>query len=189
MRRPVIVIVACVLLLLLVLSTLLWRIKSGIPLIANGKVVAVAKQSLFLPWHEGELSVYIGKTKAFGVWEDFFDYPVFIYPFSDGKRFLCIDNDDTSVLIYVVDLNASATRASLWPPDNYARTYIFERMTNVVMDTKGIVRLPTYPELQDAASYLANPELKNDSIGVYSAHWSVQKLLSELDSNRVSVWP
>jgi hypothetical protein len=175
---------------------MMWlRIRPGVPLIANGKVIAVAKQPFYLPWNNGELDVCAGKTNLFSVWEDFWDCPVFIYPFADGKRFLCIDDDDTSMLVFVVDLNPSATnfvQSPLWPSDDYVRNYIAGRMTNVVMNTKGIVRLPTYSELQETSSYLANPtreQTKHGSFRVYSFHWSKQFLLPELDTNRNKVWP
>lgn len=179
----------------LALFSLLWLRRSGVPLIANGKTIALAKEPFFLPWKDGELDVYAGNTNVFSVWEDFFDFPVFIYPFADGKRFLCIDDDDTSVLVFVVDLNPSATnvlQSPLWPSDDYVRTYIAGRMTNVVMNTKGIVRLPTYPELQEASSYLADSatgQLRDASFGVYNSRWPSQKLLSELATNRNNVWP
>lgn len=170
---------------LVVLFGLLWLVKPSVPLIANGKTVAVAKGSFFVPWKDGELDVYSGNTNLFSVWEDFFDYPVFIYPFADGKRFLCIDDDDTSVLVFVVDLNPSAT--------NYLRTYMAGRMTNVVMNTKGVVRWPTYSELKETSGYLADPapgQPRNAYFGVYyDSRWPSQRLLSELDTNRVSFCP
>lgn len=192
MRRPavIITIIACVLLLLF---GMLWlRDYPVFCLLQNGKVTGAAKQSLFLPWNDTELDVCAGKTNLFSIWEDFFDCPVFIYPFADSKRFLCIDDDDTAMLVFVVDLEPSATnfvQSPLWPSDDYLRNYIAGRMTNVVMNTKGVVRLPTYSELRETSSYLANPKAKNSSISVYSLHWSKQFLLSELDTNRNSVWP
>lgn len=193
MRRRIITItIACI---SLVLFGLIWLRKSGVPLVANGKTIAVAKESFFLPWKDGELDVYAGNTNLFSIWEDFFDFPVFIYPFADGNRFLCIDDDDTSVLVFVVDFNPSATndaQSPLWPPDSYVRTYIAGRMTNVVMNTKGFVRLPTLSELQETSSYLANSrsgQIEKNSFGVYNSRWPNQKLLSELATNRNSVWP
>src|SRR5260221_1691866 len=118
-----------------------------VPLVSNGKVVAVAKLPFALPWSDTEPSVYTGKTKLFGLWGGAFECPLYIHPFADGQRFLCIDDDDTSVLVFVVDLMPSATNAPVssgWPPNDYLRGYMAGRITNVVMNTKGLVRLPNF---------------------------------------------
>src|SRR5690242_17357709 len=121
--------------LLVLLIPVLGR-KYSVPLVSNGKVVATAKRPCALPWKDNEFSVYVGKSKLFSLWGDVFDFPLFIYPFSDGQRFLCIDDDDTAVLVFVVDFGlsrASSTNTPQWPPDDYTRGYLAQRATNVVM--------------------------------------------------------
>jgi len=152
----VIMIILCP--MLLFVGLLLFQ-KPSVPLMVNGKVIAVARQPLFRPiWSDSSAEVYVGKEKIFSLWENFLDgSPVFIHPFADGKRFLCDYNDDTSLLDFVVDFSASGTNkinSYEWPPDYYARTYMASRMTNVVYDTKGIIRLPNYAELQEVSGYL-----------------------------------
>jgi hypothetical protein len=143
---------------LLLLSPILFR-KHTVSLMSNGKVVAVAKRSFAPHWNDSAVGVYVGKEKVFSLWSDFFDFPLFIYPFPDKQRFLCIDDDDTSVLVFVVDFGASDTNvshSSRWPSDDYVRTYLASRATNVVMKTKGFVRLPNHSEFQEVSSNLAN---------------------------------
>lgn len=193
------IIVACGALALLFLSPVLFR-KYRVPLVSHGSVVAVATRPLVLPWNDNEFSVYVGKSKVFSLWGDIWDVPLFIYPFTDDKRFLCIYDDDTAILVFIVDLNASATNAgalSTWPPNDYLRSYIARRMTKIVIETSGIVRLPTYPELQETSHYLTsltNGELEDRSfpfldLGFYRTYDTKNGLLSELDPNRQSAWP
>src|SRR5215469_8211586 len=138
-KRAVIITLACV---LLIVFGLLWLRKPGVPLVANGKTIAVAKEPFFLPWKESELDVYAGNTNAFSLWEDFFDFPLCIHPFPDGKRFFCIYDFDVSVLVFVVDFNPSTTnfvQSPAWPSGDYLRSCLAQGMTNVVMNTKGVV--------------------------------------------------
>src|SRR6266852_4894705 len=93
--------------------------KYTVPLMSNGKTVASAKRPTALPWKDNEFSVYVGKSKMFSLWGDVFDFPLFMYPFADAQRFLCIYDYDTAVLVFVVDfsrLPASATGPPNWPP-------------------------------------------------------------------------
>lgn len=185
--------------LLILLSPILCR-KYTVPLVSNGKVIAVAKRPFVWPSKDNEFGVYVGKSKIFSLWGDFADSPVLIYPFADGKRFLCIDDDDTSVLVFVVDLGSSiqvSTNSSLWPPNDYLRTYMAGRMTNVMIMNTGRVRLPTYAEVQETSSNLralTEAELRARSFpsgdfGIYRFYWSKAELLSEVATNRQSVWP
>jgi hypothetical protein len=166
----------------------------------NGKVVAVARQFFLQPvLTDSSVDVYAGKKKIFSLWEDFFDGPIFIYPFADRKRFLCDYDDDTSLLDFVVDFRDSATngpRSSGWPPNdnvmgNYVRTCMASRITNVVFDTQGIIRLPTYAELQEVSSYLTNTAPNPIKAGYFQLIASDTKkdLLLDLATNRQSVWP
>jgi hypothetical protein len=71
------------------------------------------------------------------------------------------------------------------------------RITNVVMGTNIFVRLPSYAELQETSSNLANlteTQLKTASfpsadLGLYRFYWTRDDLLSELQTNRQSLWP
>ena len=184
---------------LFLLSPLLFR-KYTIPLMSKGTEKAYATRPFALPGKDNEISVYVGETKVFGLWSDVWDAPLFVHPFADNKRFLCIFDDDTSVLVFVVDLNASATSVGAsppWPTDDYLRKYMVRRMTEVVIEPKGTVRLPTYPELSEVTRNLAALEptqLKTISfpqahLGFYRTYWPKEALLSEIESNRKSVWP
>lgn len=177
-------------LVLLVVGLLLLQ-KPYVSLMVNGKVVATAKRPFIQPIRDGATDVYVGKEKIFSLWQDFFDFPCFIYPFADGKRFLCDYDDDTSLLDFVVDFSASATNepsSFSWPPDNYARTYMASRITNVVFETKGIVRLPTYAELHEVSGYLTGTNQAQIKAG-YFFFGSKESLLLDLATNRQSVWP
>jgi hypothetical protein len=134
------------------------------------------------------------------LWGDLFDFPLFIYPFADGKRFLCIDDDDTAMLVFVVDCGGSATNLPYlpqWPPDDYTRTYLAQRATNVVIETKGTVRLPSYAEVQEVSRSLVDltPRRLNAAsfpcwdLGVYRYYLPKEFLLRQLQTNRQSVWP
>ena len=184
---------------LLLLSPVLFR-KHTVPLMSNGKVVAVGKRSFAPHWNDSAVDVYVGAEKAFSLRSDFFDFPLFIYSFPDKQRFLCIDDDDTSVLVFVVDFSASGktvSHSSKWPSDDYVRTYMASRATNVVMETKGFVRLPNYSELQEVSNNLVNltseqfkaTSFPSGDLGIYRFYWTKEDLLSELAPDRKSVWP
>ena len=183
-------------LVLLVVGLLLLQ-KPYVSLMVNGKVVATAKRPFIQPIRDGATDVYVGKEKIFSLWQDFFDFPCFIYPFADGKRFLCDYDDDTSLLDFVVDFRDSATnepRSSGWPPNdnvmgNYVSTYMASRMTNVVFNTKGIVRLPTYAELHEVSGYLTGTNQAQIKAGYFDFFGSKESLLLDLATNRQSVWP
>jgi len=101
----------------------LWQLfgTRSVKLRANGKVVAAVKLPSPLSWGDEEYAVYDGETKLFSIWGDFFDCPLCLYAFADGKRFLCVDDDDTSMLVFIVDLRSGSTnlpRSSDWPPNS-----------------------------------------------------------------------
>ena len=165
---------------------------------SGGKEVAVAKCPIV--WGDVDFGVYVGNSRVFGLWGDAFDGPWFIYPFADGERFLCIDDDDTSVLVFVVDCRAGATNAegrAGWPPDGYARDNMARRAPQVVTNPHGVVRLPTLDEVMEASDYVSKltpAELKRVSfptldLGVYRFYVHKSVLLKELDPNRTSLWP
>jgi len=162
----------------------------------NGKVVAVARRSVFAPiLNDGTIDIYSGKERVFSLWEDFFDSPVFIYPFADGKRFLCDYDDDTAMLDFVVDLNASNSNradSANWPSDEYLRSNLARMATNVVFNTTGIVRLPNHEELQEVSDSLASANPKRESGGYFFlilGNWDKEFLLRDLATNRQSFWP
>src|ERR1035437_463468 len=197
MRKLAIILGAIMLLLLLIP---VFGRKYSVPLMSNGKIVATAQRPYALPWNDNEFSVYAGKSKLFSLWGDAFDFPLFIHPFTDGQRFLCIDDDDTAVLVFVVDFGpsrASATNTLQWPPDDYLRGYLAQRATNVVMNTKGLVRLPTHSEIQDVSSNLTTltpSQFRTTSfpvwdLGLCRFYWPKEALLAALHTNRQKCWP
>jgi hypothetical protein len=196
MKRKWLVISAFVFLILL--SPILFR-KRTVWLMSNGEVVAIAKRSSLPDWDDGAVRVYQGK-ELFGLWADLFNFPLYIYPFSDLRRFLCVYDDDTSVLVFVVDFRVSDTDAptlSKWPSDDYVRTYMAQRATNIVIETGGLVRLPNDSELQEVSSNLMSltslqfktTSFPSGDFGIYRFYWTKEDLLSELATNRNSVWP
>jgi hypothetical protein len=195
-KRAIIILTAS---LLLLGSPVLLR-KYTVPLVSNGKVVAVARRPLVMPWMDSAYAVYAGKTKLFSLWGDFFEGPLFIYPFADGQRFLCIHDFDVEVLVFVVDCGGSATNLQYppqWPPNDYTRRCLAEGATNVVIETKGLVRLPSYAEVQEVSRSLVDltPRRLNAAsfpcwnLGVCRCYLPKEFLLRQLDTNRQSVWP
>ena len=187
--------VTCVIFVLL--SPCLLR-KRTVPLVSDGRVVAVAKRPF--PWGENAFGVYVGKSKIFSLWGDAFGSPLFIYPFADGQRFLCIDDDDTSVLVFIVDFSAAGanvTNSPGWPPNDYTRKYLAERAPHVVMETKGSIRLPSYAEVQEASrslmkltpTQLETASFPSCDLGLYRFYVPIDFLLRQLDTNRQSCWP
>ena len=155
MKRKWPIIIAAVFLVLL--SPILFR-KRTVPLVSNGKTIAIAKRSFLPALEDSQADIYVGKQKIFSVWEDVFDAPIFIYPFADGQRFLCDYDYDVAILVFIVDLNASGTNGpdSKWPLNDQLRAELACMATNVVFETKGVVRLPSYAELQEVSSNLAS---------------------------------
>jgi hypothetical protein len=199
MRKRTILVGAGIFFTLLLLSPILFR-KFTVLLTSDGKVTAVAKRPFVFPWNDNEFSVYQGSSKIFSLWGDVWDDPLFIHPFADEKRFLCIYDDDTSVLVFVLDLNTSlisSGKRPTWPSDDFLRSYMATRMSKVVMETHGVVRLPTYSELKEAAqelksltqSQLEAISFPQADFGVYRIYWSKKVLLSELEPGRRSAWP
>jgi hypothetical protein len=172
----VLVIILCFVLLVAVLFLVQ---KPFVPLKVNGKIAAVARRSFFQHiGNYGSADVYAGKKKIFSMWEDYWSGPVFIYPFADGKRFLCDYDDDTSLLDFVVDIDASGTNV------------LNSRMTNVGFETKGIVRLPNDAELQEVVSYLNGTTATSTKAGYFDFFFfGTKQLLLDLATNRQSVDP
>src|SRR6185295_13765371 len=81
----------------------------SIPLMVDGKVVAVARRSFIRPiLNGGSVDVYVGEKRKFSLAQNFLDCaPIFIYPFADGQRFLCDVDDDVAMLDFVVDFGVT----------------------------------------------------------------------------------
>ena len=159
----------------------------SVKLRANGKVVAAVKLPFALSWGKTEYPVYAGETKLFSIWGDFFDCPLCLYAFADGKRFLCVDDDDTSVLVFVVDLRNGSTnlsRSSDWPPNDYLRGYMESRAPRVMIEGSNYVRLPNMAEVREAASNVDNMS----SLTLFPLRDKTW-ILDDLATNRASVWP
>jgi hypothetical protein len=196
MKRKWLFIAATIILcpILVVLGHILLQ-KPFVPLLENDKIIAVAKQSFLGPvWNESSADVYVGEKKIFSLHEDFWASPEFIYPFADGKRFLCDYWDDTAWLDFIVDFGALSTNelnSSKWPLDYQLRADLARMATNVVFDTKGVVRLPNYAELQEVSSYLTGTTPKPIRAGYFKFFNFGTKthLLLDLATNRQSCYP
>jgi hypothetical protein len=198
--RWAIVIAAAVLVALFVVTSPVLCRKYTVPLVSNGKVVATARRPWAMPWRDNEFGVCVGTKQLFSLWGDFFDFPLYIYPFADHRRFLCIYDDDTAVLVFVVDFTPpepSATNAADWPVDDYLRSHLAARATNVVIVTSGFARLPSRAELLEVSASLTRlspGEFRARSfpaadLGLYRGYWPKAALLSALATNRTAIWP
>ena len=195
-KRPIIWTISLAAFLLICGSLALGIIqKPAVSLAVNGKTVAIVKQPFIGPiFADASADVYFGKSKLFSLWKDFFDGPMFIYPFSDGKRFLCDYDDDTAMLDFVVDFRDMTTNvldSFQWPTDSYVREYLARRATNVVYDTAGSIRLPTCQEIQEVSDYLKGKGTAPIKAGYLSfiPFRDKESMLLDLATNRNNVWP
>lgn len=169
--------------------------KPSVSLAVNGRTVAVVKQPFIEPFFgDASADVYVGKSKLFSMGEDFSDGPTFIYPFPDGKRFLCDYDDDIAMLDFVVDFRDSTNNPpnmSQWPPDSDVRECLTRGATNIVYNTRGSVRLPTYRELQEVSDFLNGKETVPIKAGYlnFMSIGSKKSILMDLATNRNSCWP
>jgi hypothetical protein len=174
--------------------------KCTVPLVSNKKVVAVGKRPFVMPWKDNKFGVFAGDTNLFTLWGDAFDFPLFIYPFTDNQRFLCVYDYDVSILVFVVDLGsiaAGTSNAQAWPAHSYLREVLAQGATNVVLQTQGSVRLPSFAEAQEVSSNLTTlpiSQLEARSfpfldLGVYRSYWPKDRLIAALHPNRESCWP
>jgi hypothetical protein len=169
--------------------------KPFITLATNGQAIAVAKRSFLGPvLGESLTDVYIVDERIFSMHQDFFAFPDFIYPFADRKRFLCDYWDDTEMLDFVVDLRTSNTNrlsSSEWPIDGELREGLTRGATNMVLETKGIVRLPDYAELREVTDFLNSRNPKTTQAG-YFCFFNIgmrEVLLLDLATNRHDFFP
>jgi hypothetical protein len=194
-REWLITVAAIVAAIILCLILLILFQKPFVTLEVNGKVVAVARRFVLGPvLNDSSTDIYAGNKKIFSLREDFFDTPFFIYPFADGKRFLCDYDGDVAMLDFIVDFRNSNTNelnSPEWPSDNQLRADLSRMATNVVFDTRAIIRLPTYAELQEVSSYLTNTTSSPIKAGYFQFFSSGAKadLLLDLATNRQSAWP
>ena len=168
---------------------------------SDAKLVIRATEPAGAPWSERVIAISAGGSNLFGVWKDFFDGPMFIYSFHDAQRFLVVYDADISVLAFVVDQRSSATNASNqvpWPPDEYTRKALEQGATNVVIKSKGVVRLPDYEEVQEVVSNVTAwtpKQFKAASfpvldLGFCRFHMSDKRfILKAIDPKRHSLWP
>ena len=192
-RKSITFVVGGIAILALLFSPFLFG-KRTVELISKGKAVAVAKRPFGELW--GDVDVYVEKSKVFSLWGGgFFEGPVLIHPFENSERFLCVYDYDVEIFAFVVDLRASATNASKqaeWPSNDSNRAAFVSWATNVVLQTKGVVRLPSREELEEASSNLVSltsVQFKNVSfprrnIGVYRFYASQQSVLFNLRTDR-----
>jgi hypothetical protein len=179
--------------LVLILTTPIVCRKYRVPLVSNGKVIAIASRPL---WYDETISS--GKTNLFSLSSDLFELPLFIYPFADGKRFLTIYDDDIAILVFVVDFDRAAGRTNqpMWPKSDWSK-YLADQATKVVIRTEGLVRLPDFAELQEVSSNLAGltpgqyraAAFPCWDLGILRSYWPKERLLDDLATNRASVWP
>ena len=183
--------------LVVVISPFVLR-KRSIPLFSDGKIIAVARHPFL--WGELDCPVWRGNAKLFSLWEDMFDAPWFIYPFADAQRYLCIDDDDTSVMVFVVDLRAPDTNATVsfgWPHGAEMRRYMAGRAPRIVTGPPGAVRLPTFEELEEAAERIRDmpaAQFKRASFPALDLCWyrlyvPKEDLIKQLAPDRYSYWP
>jgi hypothetical protein len=179
--------------LLILLTPLVLR-KRTVPLISQGRIVGVAKRPFGLPW--GDVGVYVQRSKVFSLWGgDLDDGPLLIYPFRNEERFLCVYDYDVEAFAFVVDLSPSHTNTSkraIWPSDDFNRAAFARWATNVVLETRGVVRLPDLLELQEVFNDLAKlnqaqldiMSFPGNDLGFCRFYVPKETLLSNLRTNR-----
>jgi hypothetical protein len=193
MKKWLVIIAIVIAIPILAILGLLFFHKPYIPLKVDNNVVAVVRQPLFGPvFGESSTDVYAGREKIFSLYEDFFDEPAFIYPFRDGKRFLCDYSGDTATWDFVVDVGTTnVSGASRWPLDKQLGASMTDAATNIVHDAKGIVRLPNEQELQEVVAYLTSTTpgtIKAGYLDVFNFD-TKRRLLLDLATNRESFDP
>jgi hypothetical protein len=187
--------------LLALMSPTLCR-KRIVPLVANGSMRGIAKRPWKLPWKDNEFPIYAGNSLVFSLWGGPFNGPIFIYPFGDGERYLCIYNDDTAIMVFVVDIAKQSDKSRLepkwrWPADDWTRQSLAKRATNVMIQTKGIVRFPNTLELREVSQYLNSASrtqfrtvcFPSWDLGIFRLYWSKEQLINSLSPDRDQIWP
>ena len=168
--------------------------------LVSGSRSVIAVTPAGLPWKDRVITIQAEGTNVFGIWDGLFELPMFLYSFPGGDRFLCVYDDDTAVLVFVVDCGFPKTNApgqALWPPDSYTRDCLAGMMTNVVVQSAGMVRLPTYDEVSEVSSAVRTWTPKQfrsasfpaHNLGVYKHYFPRDFVLNALDTNRQSCWP
>jgi hypothetical protein len=195
MRRNLLIIT--VVMVVILLLPFLLRKNAALLGVQGGKKI-VATRSIIPNLGAGTVAVYVGKEKIFSLWEDFCDGPEFIYPFADGRRFFSVFNYDTSVLVFVVDLDSFHTNLTMnWPMKTELRNYLAHGATNVVLNSNVLARMPTDEELQEVRDHLlraSENEIKTALIphcdlGFWRSYVDRDSLLAALASNRDNYWP
>ena len=197
MKRNGLMIIGCIL-LILVLSPIHFRSRN-IQLTSHGRVLAVAKRPFLPTPFDSQISVYDGGSKKFSLWTDGFDGPLYIYPFPDRQRYLCIYDYDVGMPVFIVDFRTSAVPFPMsygWPPYGNQINNMMYAMTNIVMETSGLVRLPNYSELEEVSNNLATmsswqikrSSIPFDDLGLYGTYASRDDLLFWINPNRNADW-
>lgn len=190
----------CAVLALALLGTAMFAPRSVVLKSAGGGEIR-ATESAGPAWSDRLITLSAGGSNVFGVWKDFFDFPIFVYSFPDARRFLCVYDYDISILTFVVDCSGAPTNTAAyphWPPDDYLRGELERGMTNVVVSNKGVVRLPTSDEIQEVSTRVqawSLTQFKAASFPVvdlgFCSFRSLDKqfVLWAMATNRHDVWP
>lgn len=167
---------------------------------SNGQTIAVLKVPFIWPTGDYSFDVSTGGSNLFGMRGDFFGGPEFVHPFGDGKKFLCIYDNDTAMLAFVVDFTGSVPNTSIsewWPQDGYCRGCLVRESTNVAFTTSGDIRMPALSEVREISDELKKmprkqflaESLPSLDLGFYRYYLPKDWILRQLDTNRTSVWP
>ena len=185
---------------LLVLSSPFLLRKDTVPLLSNGKVVATAKRPSATSWSGNKVGVYAGNSKVFSMLGDIWSFPIFIYPFADAQRFLCIYDDDTAVPGFCRGFQPFENERATF--SRVARKRLLEKRFGATRIQRGgrdkmFCPLPSYAELEEASSNLVSMpprQFKATSFpcadfGLYRSYLGKEDLLSALHTNRQFAWP
>src|SRR5262245_42209376 len=96
--RSVLISVCALVLFLALLGAVL--VGSRTKRLVTGKRSVVASRPSGLPWKDRVVTIRREGTNMFGIWETLFERPLFFYSFPDGQKFLCVYNDDITVLVF-----------------------------------------------------------------------------------------
>jgi hypothetical protein len=190
-----VLIIAAIVAVILLLPIAL-RKNAALLAVQRGEKIVVARSIIPSVTH-GAVDVYVGKQKVFTLWESLFHQPTFFYAFADGRRFFCDYDADTAVLDFVVDLDANTNVTANWPANAEVRERLKYRALLNVVQTKGIVRMPSDDELEEVRGYLRRTpisEIRAASlpycdIGVWRSYADRDDLLLDLATNRQNYWP
>ena len=195
MRRNLLIIAAAII-FIFVLPIAMRKNSAFLGSVAGEK--AFASRSVVPIIDDGEVNVYLGDQKIFGLWQDSFDSPLYVYPFADAKRYLCVYNRDTAILVFVADLDSSRTNQTVnWPVRGELRDYLARGATKVMLNSNVLARMATDDELQEVRDHLSRASevkikaasLPYCDLGVCRSYEDRATLLLDLATNRQNYWP